>query len=160
MTVNAPKPNADRSFFQGVILRSYARAAYFSPGWTQKSVIQHPFAYNRLRATVAQWIEQPPPKGQVGRSIRLWGATPRGPPTRYSIFSPASLITFFHLAVWDRTAATSCSGSLPTGSAPCFASCSFTSGSCTTCERSRLSTAITGFGVRAGANTPKYVSDS
>src|SRR5262245_61106519 len=25
-------------------------------------------------APVAQWIEQPPPKGQVGRSIRLWGA--------------------------------------------------------------------------------------
>src|SRR5882762_5524157 len=33
------------------------------------------FAYNRSRAPVAQWIEQPPPKGQVGRSIRLWGAT-------------------------------------------------------------------------------------
>src|SRR5258706_7077043 len=33
------------------------------------------FAYNRCRAPVAQWIEQPPPKGQVGRSIRLWGAT-------------------------------------------------------------------------------------
>src|SRR5712671_3850229 len=32
------------------------------------------FAYNRSRAPVAQWIEQPPPKGQVGRSIRLWGA--------------------------------------------------------------------------------------
>ena len=27
-------------------------------------------------APVAQWIEQPPPKGQVGRSIRLWGAIP------------------------------------------------------------------------------------
>src|SRR5262245_52902848 len=26
-------------------------------------------------APVAQWIEQPPPKGQVGRSIRLWGAS-------------------------------------------------------------------------------------
>src|SRR6185312_3758967 len=26
------------------------------------------------RAPVAQWIEQPPPKGQVGRSIRLRGA--------------------------------------------------------------------------------------
>ena len=26
-------------------------------------------------APVAQWIEQPPPKGQVGRSIRLRGAT-------------------------------------------------------------------------------------
>ena len=25
-------------------------------------------------APVAQWIEQPPPKGQVGRSIRLLGA--------------------------------------------------------------------------------------
>ena len=25
-------------------------------------------------APVAQWIEQPPPKGQVGRSIRLRGA--------------------------------------------------------------------------------------
>src|SRR5258706_11239475 len=40
------------------------------------------FAYNRSRAPVAQWIEQPPPKGQVGRSIRLWGATdcvPRNP---------------------------------------------------------------------------------
>src|SRR5712691_1794076 len=33
------------------------------------------FAYNRPLAPVAQWIEQPPPKGQVGRSIRLWGAT-------------------------------------------------------------------------------------
>src|SRR2546422_10947474 len=32
------------------------------------------FAYNRPLAPVAQWIEQPPPKGQVGRSIRLWGA--------------------------------------------------------------------------------------
>src|SRR5712664_3509275 len=32
------------------------------------------FAYNRSRAPVAQWIEQPPPKGQVGRSIRLRGA--------------------------------------------------------------------------------------
>src|SRR5213078_1260711 len=35
--------------------------------------------YNALRpapvfAPVAQWIEQPPPKGQVGRSIRLRGA--------------------------------------------------------------------------------------
>ena len=29
-----------------------------------------------LRAPVAQWIEQPPPKGQVGRSIRLRGASP------------------------------------------------------------------------------------
>ena len=29
-----------------------------------------------LHAPVAQWIEQPPPKGQVGRSIRLWGAKP------------------------------------------------------------------------------------
>ena len=28
-----------------------------------------------VRAPVAQWIEQPPPKGQVGRSIRLRGAT-------------------------------------------------------------------------------------
>ena len=28
----------------------------------------------RRRAPVAQWIEQPPPKGQVGRSIRLRGA--------------------------------------------------------------------------------------
>src|SRR2546421_4034379 len=28
-----------------------------------------------IYAPVAQWIEQPPPKGQVGRSIRLWGAT-------------------------------------------------------------------------------------
>src|SRR5262245_16471771 len=27
------------------------------------------------RAPVAQWIEQPPPKGQVARSIRVWGAT-------------------------------------------------------------------------------------
>ena len=26
------------------------------------------------RAPVAQWIEQPPPKGQVARSIRVWGA--------------------------------------------------------------------------------------
>ena len=26
-------------------------------------------------APVAQWIEQPSPKGQVGRSIRLWGAS-------------------------------------------------------------------------------------
>src|SRR5690348_3242736 len=25
-------------------------------------------------APVAQWIEQPPPKGQVARSIRVWGA--------------------------------------------------------------------------------------
>ena len=31
--------------------------------------------YNRPHAPVAQWIEQPPPKGQVGRSIRLRGAT-------------------------------------------------------------------------------------
>src|SRR5437870_7999189 len=30
-----------------------------------------------IRAPVAQWIEQPPPKGQVGRSIRLWGASRR-----------------------------------------------------------------------------------
>src|SRR6188472_2600266 len=32
-------------------------------------------------APVAQWIEQPPPKGQVGRSIRLRGAmrAPRRP---------------------------------------------------------------------------------
>jgi hypothetical protein len=29
---------------------------------------------SRLHAPVAQWIEQPPPKGQVGRSIRLRGA--------------------------------------------------------------------------------------
>ena len=29
---------------------------------------------SRLTAPVAQWIEQPPPKGQVGRSIRLRGA--------------------------------------------------------------------------------------
>src|SRR5436190_20239659 len=28
-------------------------------------------------APVAQWTEQPPPKGQVGRSIRLRGATSR-----------------------------------------------------------------------------------
>ena len=28
-----------------------------------------------FHAPVAQWIEQPPPKGQVGRSIRLRGAT-------------------------------------------------------------------------------------
>ncbi len=27
-----------------------------------------------VRAPVAQWIEQSPPKGQVGRSIRLRGA--------------------------------------------------------------------------------------
>src|SRR5882762_10845172 len=33
------------------------------------------FAYNRPRAPVAQWIEQPPPKGQVARSIRVRGAT-------------------------------------------------------------------------------------
>ncbi len=35
-------------------------------------------AYRRCRpvhAPVAQWIEQPPPKGQVGRSIRLRGAS-------------------------------------------------------------------------------------
>ena len=30
--------------------------------------------YNNPIASVAQWIEQPPPKGQVGRSIRLRGA--------------------------------------------------------------------------------------
>ena len=28
------------------------------------------------KAPVAQWIEQPPPKGQVARSIRVRGATP------------------------------------------------------------------------------------
>src|SRR3989449_1329680 len=38
------------------------------------------FAYNRPLAPVAQWIEQPPPKGQVARSIRVRGATRRGPP--------------------------------------------------------------------------------
>src|SRR2546426_7161492 len=32
------------------------------------------FAYNRPLAPVAQWIEQPPPKGQVARSIRVRGA--------------------------------------------------------------------------------------
>src|SRR5690606_6334970 len=31
--------------------------------------------YNTARAPVAQWREQPPPKGQVGRSIRLRGAS-------------------------------------------------------------------------------------
>src|SRR5712664_904398 len=35
------------------------------------------FAYNRPRAPVAQWIEQPPPKGQVARSIRVRGASRR-----------------------------------------------------------------------------------
>ena len=29
----------------------------------------------QTHAPVAQWIEQPPPKGQVGRSIRLRGAS-------------------------------------------------------------------------------------
>ena len=29
----------------------------------------------RSHAPVAQWIEQPPPKGQVARSIRVWGAS-------------------------------------------------------------------------------------
>src|SRR5262249_32032044 len=36
------------------------------------------------RAPVAQWIEQPPPKGQVARSIRVWGATL---PPFYVLFS-------------------------------------------------------------------------
>src|SRR5713101_2433516 len=35
------------------------------------------FAYNRPLAPVAQWIEQPPPKGQVARSIRVRGASRR-----------------------------------------------------------------------------------
>ena len=30
---------------------------------------------SRVHAPVAQWIEQPPPKGQVARSIRVRGAT-------------------------------------------------------------------------------------
>ena len=33
-------------------------------------------SYGKIRpyAPVAQWIEQSPPKGQVARSIRVWGA--------------------------------------------------------------------------------------
>src|SRR5947199_4970786 len=34
-----------------------------------------PLAGTPAQAPVAQWIEQPPPKGQVARSIRVRGAT-------------------------------------------------------------------------------------
>src|SRR5262245_36686118 len=34
-------------------------------------------AIKSRRAPVAQWIEQSPPKGQVARSIRVWGAISR-----------------------------------------------------------------------------------
>src|SRR6267378_1941328 len=50
------------------------REAYSNAAGTQRHDSKA-FAYNRPLAPVAQWIEQPPPKGQVGRSIRLWGAT-------------------------------------------------------------------------------------
>src|SRR5215471_8332265 len=41
----------------------------------RNAMIRRRFALeSAFRAPVAQWIEQPPPKGQVGRSIRLWGA--------------------------------------------------------------------------------------
>src|SRR6267142_2457740 len=36
---------------------------------------------SRRRAPVAQWIEQPPPKGQVARSIRVRGANVSGAPS-------------------------------------------------------------------------------
>src|SRR5882757_9360285 len=57
------------------------REAYSNTAGTQRHDSKA-FAYNRPLAPVAQWIEQPPPKGQVGRSIRLWGApdcVPRNP---------------------------------------------------------------------------------
>ena len=44
------------------------------PGSALRSA--HASPVGRHRAPVAQWIEQPPPKGQVGRSIRLRGAKP------------------------------------------------------------------------------------
>src|SRR5207244_4205867 len=50
------------------------REAYSNAAGTQRHDSKA-FAYNRPLAPVAQWIEQPPPKGQVGRSIRLWGAS-------------------------------------------------------------------------------------
>src|SRR5262245_31341964 len=41
----------------------------------RNAMIRRRFALESAsHAPVAQWIEQPPPKGQVGRSIRLWGA--------------------------------------------------------------------------------------
>src|SRR6267378_6455514 len=50
------------------------REAYSNAAGTQRHD-SRALAYNQPLAPVAQWIEQPPPKGQVGRSIRLWGAT-------------------------------------------------------------------------------------
>src|SRR5260221_436062 len=50
------------------------REAYSNTAGTQRHDSKS-FAYNRPLAPVAQWIEQPPPKGQVARSIRVRGAT-------------------------------------------------------------------------------------
>lgn len=49
-----------------VVCRSAANAGYVPHGH---------FCHNYCFAPVAQWIELPPPKGKVGRSIRLRGAT-------------------------------------------------------------------------------------
>src|SRR5882672_1124819 len=60
-------PTSTKTVFPGTTLTAKGRE--------RNAMIRRRFALESpSRAPVAQWIEQPPPKGQVGRSIRLWGA--------------------------------------------------------------------------------------
>src|SRR5690349_7430569 len=64
-------------------LARFAMSRYFIPSRSTPAETPTPegVRVQSPRAPVAQWIEQPPPKGQVGRSIRLWGANHPGEPT-------------------------------------------------------------------------------
>src|SRR5450759_5250504 len=67
-----PRPR-DRNWFS----RAGARQ---EPDCAGYSANERPISYRIARlAPVAQWIERPPPKGQVGRSIRLRGTTDFSP---------------------------------------------------------------------------------